>query len=150
MSFYNNNVPLQLVSSPIAYLFGIDATTDTHNSLKGPALSQVFPSGLYPDVIRNLTDPNIGVARLENINVVQNQLGVEPYKVLSLTIVSNGKMNRFQFEDERIRHSISSRWPDHYPYGLSVLGANALCAYSDYKVKNLLKGAYDIFQVAET
>ena len=146
MAFYNNNVPLELVSSPIAYLFGVDTITDTHNSLKGPVLSHLFPSNLYHDVIRNLTDPNIGVAHLENINIVQNRLGVEPYKILSLTIVSNAKMSSFQFNDERISQRISSRWPDHYPFGLPVLEANALCAFSDYKVKELLKGPNNILQ----
>lgn len=134
MAFYNNNIPLSLVSSPIAYLFGVDTTTDAMNSLKGPVLSQVFPSRLYASVIRNLTDATIGMAHLVDVEIVpQNRMGVKTYRLSSLLIVSNGQMESFQFKDKRIKRS--PEWPDHFSYGLPSKDANLLCAYNDHKVK---------------
>lgn len=139
VAFYNNNVPLSSVLSPIAYLFGVDAATDVMNSLKGPLLSQVFPSHLYPSVIRNLTDTKIGVAHLTDIDIVQNRMGVDPYTLSSLVLFSNGKMSDFQFNDKRILQELSPQWPDQFSYGLPTLDANALCAFNDYKVKVMLR-----------
>ncbi|EJK52918.1 hypothetical protein THAOC_27753 [Thalassiosira oceanica] len=36
LAFYNNNAPLSKLGAPIAYLFGVDAPTDSMNSLLGP------------------------------------------------------------------------------------------------------------------
>ena len=144
MDFYNNNVPLSLVSSPIAYLFGVDTTTDAMNSLKGPVLSQVFPSRLYPSVIRNLTDTTNGMAHLFDVDIVpHNHMGVESYRISSLLIVTNGKMDGFESKNKMTKNSPD--WPDHFSYGLPPLDANLLCAYNDYKVeliegKNILEG----------
>jgi hypothetical protein len=129
VAFYNNNVPLSSVLSPIAYLFGVDAATDVMNSLKGPLLS----------VIRNLTDTKIGVAHLTDIDIVQNRMGVDPYTLSSLVLFSNAKMSDFQFNDKRILQELSPQWPDQFSYGLPTLDANALCAFNDYKVKVMLR-----------
>lgn len=137
--FYNNNVPLSSVSSPIAYLFGVDVPTDAMNSLKGPILSQVFPSSLYPAVIQNLTNPDSGVVQMNDVPIVQNQMGVEPYILSSLVIISNGNMNSFQYKDSSIHSQLDPKWPDQFTYGLPTLDANVLCAFNDYKVKDVLK-----------
>jgi hypothetical protein len=137
--FYNNNVPLATLSSPISHLFGVDAATDSMNSLKGPELTQVFPSALYPAVIRNLTDPSVGMARLEDVIIVQNQMGVTPYRLSSLIIISNGRLDNFEFKDKRVHDQLDPKWPDQFSYGIPVLDANALCALNDYKVKNMIK-----------
>jgi hypothetical protein len=136
VAFYNNNLPLSSVSSSIAYLFGVDATTDAMNSLKGSSLSQVFPSSVYSDVIKNLTDSRIGMAHLVNVEVVQNHMGVEPYELSSLVIFSNGRHDEFRFEDKQIQRQLSNNWPDKFPYGLPTLDANSLCAFSHFKVKH--------------
>jgi hypothetical protein len=109
------------------------------NSLKGPELTQVFPSAFYPAVIRNLTDPSVGMARLEDLTVVENQVGVEPYRLSSLVIISNGKLDSFEFKDTRVHDQLNSKWPDQFSYGIPSLDANALCALNDYKVKNMMK-----------
>lgn len=132
-------MPLTSISSPIAYLFGVNGITDAMNSLKGPLLSQVFPSSLYPAVIQNLTDPRVGFAHLENLDIIHNQMGVEPYRLSSLIIFSNGKMNKFRFTDKRIQSSLSRRWPDNFFYGLPSLDANVLCSFSAFKVRMLQK-----------
>lgn len=139
VAFYNNNVPLSTMSSPIAYLFGVDTTTDAMNSLKGPELTQVFSSSLYPDVIGNLTNPDVGIVQLTDVEIVENQMGIEPYVVQSLVIISNRNINGFKYQDKRVQDQLSPKWPDQFPYGISTLDANVLCSFNDYKVKEILK-----------
>ena len=55
VAFYNNNDPLESLSSIFAYLFGVEVTTDTMNSLEGWELGQVFDGGVYEEVLANLT-----------------------------------------------------------------------------------------------
>mmetsp|Transcript_27274 Transcript_27274/g.47280 ORF Transcript_27274/g.47280 Transcript_27274/m.47280 type:complete len:353 (+) Transcript_27274:211-1269(+) len=135
IAFYNNNAQISKIRSPIAYLFGVDATTDSMNSLLGPSLSQVFPSELYPNVIANLTNPKVGMAHLRGINVLPNQMGVEPYVIKNLVIFSNGKNDNFILE-ERIMSELSPSWPDRYLFSPPQLDANALCMFNDWKVRS--------------
>jgi hypothetical protein len=135
--FYNNNVPLSQVQSPISYLFGVETPTDAMNSLKGPSLSQIFPSHIFPDVIANLTDQVNGVALLKDIQILPNTMGVEPYTVNSIVIFSNGFNTGFTFEDDaRIMNGLSSDWPDRYSFSLPKLDANAMCSFNDWKVRH--------------
>ena len=136
IAFYNNNVPLSKVRSPIAYLFGVDTTTDSMNSLLGPSLSQMFPSELYPNVIANLTNPKNAKAHLEGVNVIPNQMGVEPYVVKSLIIFSNLMNDGFILDDRRILSRLSTNWPDRYAFSPPELDANALCMFNDWKVRS--------------
>lgn len=133
--FYNNNIPLSQLQSPISYLFGVETSTDSLNSLKGPALSQIFPTHLYPEVFANLTDRNNGVALLNDIKILPNKLGVQPYIVKSIVIFSNVYNIDFSFDDERITNNLSSDWPDSYSFFPPKLDANLLCSFSDWKVR---------------
>lgn len=133
--FYNNNIPLSQLQSPISYLFGVETSTDSLNSLKGPELSQIFPTHLYPEVFANLTDRNNGVALLSDIKILPNKLGVQPYIVKSIVIFSNGYNVDFSFDDERIMNNLSSDWPDRYSFFPPKLDANLLCSFSDWKVR---------------
>lgn len=140
IAFYNNNAPLSEVLSPIAYLFGIEASTDSMNSLLGPSLSRVFPSGLYADTIANLTNPKIGMAHLREVNVLSNQImGVEPHVIKNLVIFSNAKNDNFILEDPRIMSQLSSSWPDRHLFSPPQLDANVLCIFNDWKVRNYRK-----------
>lgn len=133
--FYNNNIPLSQLQSPISYLFGVETSTDSLNSLKGPELSQIFPTHLYPEVIANLTDRNNGVALLSDTKILPNKLGVQPYVVKSIVIFSNGHNIDFSFDDERIMSNLSPDWPDRYSFFPPQLDANLLCSFSDWKVR---------------
>ena len=135
VAFYNNNIPLSKVRSPIAYLFGVNATTDSMNSLLGPSVSQVFPLSLYHEVIANLTDPNNGVVHLRNMSVIPNQMGVEPYMIKTLVIFSNAQNNNFILDDARIARSLSPSWPDNYIFSPPHLDSNLLCMLQDWKVR---------------
>mmetsp|Transcript_11524 Transcript_11524/g.24618 ORF Transcript_11524/g.24618 Transcript_11524/m.24618 type:complete len:308 (+) Transcript_11524:2904-3827(+) len=135
--FYNNNVPLSQIQSPIAYLFGVDTATDSMNGLLGPSLSQVFPSVLYPEVIANLTNPKVGIAHLRGIHVLPNRImGVEPYIIGSFVVFSNAKNDNFVLEDEMTSSQLSPSWPDRYMFAPPRLDANVLCMFSDWKVRN--------------
>merc|ERR1712061_168695 len=78
IAFYSNNDALASVAQPqselasIAYLFGVAVGTDNMNSGAGPRLTQVFPSALYAEVMRNLTDPSLLRARLSHVPVLAN------------------------------------------------------------------------------
>ena len=133
IAFYNNNMPLNKMESSIAYLFGVNVPTDAMNSLKGPILSQVFSSELYPDVIANLTDPRIGIARLNDIRILPNQMGVDPYLLSSLVLFSNGENEKFGIHHDLSK--LSNRWPDQFSFDVPILDANFLCIYNDWKVK---------------
>ncbi|KAL7538416.1 hypothetical protein ACHAWF_009512 [Thalassiosira exigua] len=134
VAFYNNNVPLSKLRSPFAYLFGIDVPTDSMNGLLGPGM-QVFPSESYEDVMGNLTDPSIALARLEGVSVVSNpNMGVDSYTLESLVIFSNTKNDNFVPEDERIAKRLSSGWPDGYAPVPPRFDANLLCLFNDWKV----------------
>lgn len=137
IAFYNNNVPLSQITSPIAYLFGVDTATNSMNGLLGPSMSQVFPSVLYPEVIANLTNPKVGMAHLRGIHVLPNRImGVEPYIIGSFIVFSNAKNDNFILEDEMTRSQLSPSWPDRYLFTPPRLDANVLCMFSDWKVRN--------------
>ena len=134
IAFYNNNIPSLKLQLPIAYLFGINTTTDSMNSLLGPTLSQVFPSELYP----NVTNPSIGMAHLTGINTMPNEMmGVKSYVVKSLVIFSNARNDNFILDDSRILRRLSSTsWPDHYTFAPLLRDANALYMFNDWKVRS--------------
>ena len=137
IAFYNNNIPLSELESPIAYLFGVDVSTDSMNSLLGPTLSQVFDSDLYPDVMSNLTNSKVGIAHLQDVNVFSNEImGVKSYVIKNLIIVSNIMNDRFVLDDSRIMKQLSSSWPDSYMLVPPELDANILCMFNDWKVRN--------------
>ena len=103
IAFYNNNIPLSELESPIAYLFGVDVPTDLMNSILGPTLSQVFDSDLYLDVMSNMTNSKVGIAHLKDVSVLSNEvMGVESYVLKNLIIVSNIMNDGFELDDSRI------------------------------------------------
>jgi len=137
IAFYNNNIPLSELESPIAYLFGVNVTTDSMNSIFGPKLSQVFDSDLYAGVISNLTNSKVGIANLKDVNVFSNEvMGVESYVINNLIIVSNIMNDGFELDDSRIMKRLSSSWPDNYMFVPPELDANTLCMFNDWKVRN--------------
>lgn len=137
IAFYNNNIPLSKLESPIAYLFGVDVPTDLMNSLLGPSLSQVFDSDLYPSVISNMTNSKVGIAHLQGVDVLSNEImGVESYVIKNLIIVSNIMNDGFELDDSRIMKRLSSSWPDSYMFVPPEVDANILCMFNDWKVRN--------------
>jgi len=137
IAFYNNNIPLSELESPIAYLFGVDVPTDSMNSLLGPSLSQVFDSDLYPSVISNMTNSKVGIAKLQDVNVLSNEvMEVESYVIKNLIIVSNIMIDGFELDDSRIMKRLSSSWPDSYMFVPPEVDANILCMFNDWKVQN--------------
>ena len=107
------------------------------NSLLGPSLSQVFDSDLYPSVISNLTNTKVGIAQLQDVNVLSNEvMNVESYVIKNLIIVSNIMNDGFELDDSRIMKSLSSSWPDSYMLVPPELDANTLCMFNDWKVRN--------------
>ena len=137
IAFYNNNIPLSELESPIAYLFGVNVTTDSMNRIFGPKLSQVFDSDLYAGVISNLTNSKVGIANLKDVNVFSNEvMGVESYVINNLIIVSNIMNDGFELDDSRIMKRLSSSWPDNYMFVPPELDANTLCLFNDWKVRN--------------
>ena len=137
IAFYNNNIPLSKLESPIAYLFGVDVPTDLMNSFLGPSLSQVFDSDLYPSVISNMTNSKVGIAHLQDVNVLSNEImGVESYVIKNLIIVSSIINDGFELDDSRIMKRLSSSWPDNYMLVPREIDANTLCMFNDWKVRN--------------
>ena len=128
IAFYNNNVPLSQMNSSIAYLFGVDTKTNVVNSLKGSKLTQVFGSDLYP-VDRESN-------KLKDVEVLPNDVGVAPYTLRGLIIVSNGGNDAFRLDDRRILECLSPKWPDDFAHSLPELDSNLLCMYNDFKVRH--------------
>lgn len=69
VALYNNNDDLQTLNASFSFLFGVNGTTDTMNSIEGSHLAQVFDSALYDSVIRNMTDPKTLRARVSSVLV---------------------------------------------------------------------------------
>ena len=123
--------------SSIAYLFGVAVQADTMNSIAGPALTQVFPSSLYPLVLSNLTNASRLFARAHSVPVLANSyLGIEPYVLDELLIISNGRSDQFlsSFTDRRVAAAVSAQWPDRMPTGFGAFEANLLCQYERWKL----------------
>ena len=96
VAFYNNNDPLESLSSIFAYLFGVEVTTDTMNSLEGWELGQVFDGGVYEEVLANLADPTILREHLTGGQVMDNEyLGVGSYVLEGIMIFSNEYSDEF-------------------------------------------------------
>ena len=107
------------------------------NSLLGPSLSQVFDSDLYPGVMSTLTNSKVSMAHLQDVNVLSNEvMNVKSYVIKNLIIVSNIMNDGFEFDDSRIMKRLSSSWPDSYMLVPPKLGANSLCIFNDWKVRN--------------
>ena len=120
-----------------AFLFGVDAKTDTMNSLPGPELMQVFDSELFPGVLANLTNGSRLLARLENVHVRANSyLGVASYVIEDLLIMSNARSQEFldSFHDSKVAASVAADWPDRMPTGFGTLESNLLCEFERWKL----------------
>jgi len=124
----------------LAYAFGVDAPTATTAMLQGPHLAQVFPQEFYQAVIANLSDPNLGYARLDNLPVQTNlYLGIAHSYVLdSLLILTAQREKAFlgEFMDPQVHSHVRPGWPQSIPLlaGLSALDANLLCTYAGWRV----------------
>mmetsp|Transcript_4533 Transcript_4533/g.5115 ORF Transcript_4533/g.5115 Transcript_4533/m.5115 type:complete len:241 (-) Transcript_4533:1688-2410(-) len=143
VALYNNNAgSLTILESPIAYLFGVKTKTDSMNSLQGPKLAQVFPSDLFDEVLKNLTDttldgPNM-LATLNNVPVLRNKyFSVEPYILRSLVIISLELSEPFLDSIPsklEVKDHVSQDWPNDIPLGMSTLDANLLCSFTTWKL----------------
>ena len=140
VAFYSNNKNMTELASPIAYLFGMNGTSDAMNSIEGSALNQVFASELYADTMRNLTSGPY--ALLRNIDVMKNSfLGIdEAYTLDELMIIaSNGPSQReflSNFDDSaHISAALDVRFPTYFPVALPDLDANVVCLYEHWKVR---------------
>ncbi|GMI11836.1 hypothetical protein TrLO_g14758 [Triparma laevis f. longispina] len=138
VAFYNNNDPLSSLSSVFAYLFGVEVETDTMNSLEGWELGQVFDSGLYEEVLTNLTDPTIMRAHLTNLQVMDNTfLGVEGYAVEEIMILSNEYSDEFldSFNNaEDLKGGLDEKWPNQFPVSIPTFDCNMLAMKADWLV----------------
>lgn len=138
LAFYNNNEGLAKLQSPLGFLFGVNGSTDTQNSLAGPHFTQVFDPELFPAVIQNLTGPGVH-ARITNVSVRANAyLGVEPYQLDELVIFSNEKSEAFlgQFTDPEIKAKLNKYWPSDMPISMGDLDANMLCEFQRWKFES--------------
>ena len=141
VAFYNNNDPLSELSCPFAFLFGAETSADSMNCLEGWELGQVFDSGLWEGVKGNLTDGGLLRAKLENVEVKENEyLGVEAYILKNLIIFSNERSDEFlgSFEDEEIAAKVDDRWPNNFPVSMPTLDANVMCMFKDWIVEKYL------------
>merc|ERR1712107_579289 len=133
VAFYNNNDDLTELSAPWSFLFGVMGDgTDTMNHLEGPTLGRVFAdTTLYGQVIANLTDPEILLATLSDVAILENAyLGTSAFTLDSLMIFSNQYSAKFvdSFTDERIKANLDDRFPNKFEVALPTLDANMLCA----------------------
>lgn len=142
--YVNNNCLKSYEEDPrcekasIAYLFGQKTSTNGQNTLGGPALSQVFDSKLYNEVIANLTNPALLLARLTNVQVMQNSyFEVRPYIVEELIILSNGRSDGFldYFQDPAVKSAVDPLWPDRIPVTPDIFNANLMCEHQRYKLQ---------------
>jgi len=127
----------QCQTASFAYLFGHEVKTDDINSLAGPKLTQVFDSSLYDEVMANLTNPDILLARLRNVKVAKNEyLGINPYTIDEIMILSNAGSAQFVegFTDPVIKQHIAADWPDRMAISMDEFNANMLCEYERYKL----------------
>ena len=138
ISFYNNNDPLESLSSCFSYLFGVAANTDKMNSLEGHQLGKVFDDELYNEVFANLTDPNIMRAHLTDVVVESNEfLGISLYVLESLTIFSNEYSNEFldSFDhSDDLKIHLDDRWPNNFPVGIPTFDTNMIAMKADWLV----------------
>jgi hypothetical protein len=137
VAFYNNNDPMSTLSCPFAFLFGAETDADSMNCLEGWELGQVFDSSLWEGVKGNLTDGGVLRARLENVEVKENEyLGVEGYMLKNLVIFSNERSDEFlgSFEDGKIAKKVDDRFPNNFPVSIPTLDSNLLCMFEDWKV----------------
>jgi len=136
--FYNNNNDLTAINSSFAYLFGKTTTTDSMNSLEGPALAQVFDSAVFNQVLTNLTNPSILRAHVTELEVLKNiYLGVEAYILSNLYILSNQYSEEFLglFKDQNIKSGLNQDFPNLFSFGMPDLDANVLCMFNQWKIK---------------
>jgi len=141
LSFFNDDFSLGEVSAPYGYLFGVPSTTSDMSTWQGPALAQIFPSSLWPTVLRNLTDPEVGAALLFDVPVLSNPyLGVEGgYTMEALLILttqpSEPFLSAFDAVDVDVRANLHGGWPEAMPLAdMSPLDANALCVLAGWGV----------------
>ena len=125
VSFYNNNDDLADLDSPYAYLFGVNTSTDTMNSMGGAQATQVFSASLYPCLLANLTGTSVR-AHLQNVPVLRNEmLGIEPYVLEELLVFSNQRSTSFleELTDAEIVKRLASQWPSRMPLSMGALEA---------------------------
>ncbi|GMI15338.1 hypothetical protein TrVE_jg10032 [Triparma verrucosa] len=138
VAFYNNNDPLESLSSIFAYLFGFEVTTDTMNSLEGWELGQVFDGGVYEEVLANLTDPTIMRAHLTGVQVMDNDyLGVGSYVLEEIMIFSNEYSEEFldSFDNsEDLKNGLDENWPNNFPVSIPTFDCNMIAMKADWLV----------------
>lgn len=135
--FYNDNNNLHSQNASLAFLFGVDSTTNSMNSVEGPTLEQVFETELYDVMMANLTTSSTR-AHFENVSVLENTyLGVEAYTLRHLYILSNQYTDAFvdTFEDAEIASHLTDQWPNGFSVGMDTFSANMLCLYNQWKVE---------------
>ena len=102
------------------------------------------PLAPHSQVLANLTDPERGFARLDNLDVLPNSyLGVSGgYRIDSLLIVatqySRAFLREFDVVDPRVRQGLHPGWPEAMSLlGISPLDVNTLCVFCGWNVKRL-------------
>ena len=101
---------------------------------------QVFNETMYPEVIANLTNPDILRARLTDIDVLPNEfLGVfEAYTLKELIIISQEKSTEFldSFQDSvNLKKHLAKEWPNAFPVAMPKFEANMLCMFTEFKIQ---------------
>lgn len=138
IAFYNNNDDLSDLNSTLAYLFGVSTTTNSQNSLEGPALGKVFTSENFDSIIANLTNPSILRAHAVGLEVLDNEyFGVEAYTLKNLYILSNQYSKPFvdSFVDKDVANGLSKDFPNKFAVGMPTLDANVLCMFNQWKLQ---------------
>ena len=153
VAFYDNSFDLRAVSTQLGFLFGVANTTSDLAMWQGPQLAQVFATKLWPEVFANLTDPEIGAARLDNVFVMPNTfLGISGgYWMSTLLIITTQQSEAFlrqmdEVDGGGVRAQLHPGWPEAMPLpGMTPLDANTLCVYSGWGVMRARDAIQDMF-----
>mmetsp|Transcript_5574 Transcript_5574/g.16815 ORF Transcript_5574/g.16815 Transcript_5574/m.16815 type:complete len:98 (-) Transcript_5574:236-529(-) len=88
------------------------------------------------------------MARLRSVEVQANDfLGVEPYIVDDLVIVSNQRSEEFLdfFSDPAIRQHVDPLWPNKFPVSMTNFDGNLLCQFQRWKLQKHADVVRDFF-----